>query len=114
LTVTKESSEERKREAVTRRAEARWALIIAGDPGKAYDEYMSKGSRSLIPRVEFVTRMGRLGYRSAKVERAECAVESCQVDIGISYDHPMKKDVRNVLPEKWVIEDDQVWFVWPQ
>lgn len=114
LPVTKESSPDRKREAVTKRAEARWALIIAGDPGAAYDAFMSRGSRQLIPRTEFVTRMGRLAYRSAKVEKVECAVEACQVAVAISYDHPMKKDVRNVLSENWIIEDKQIWFVWSQ
>ena len=113
-TVTKESSGDEKRKVVTERASARWALIIGGDAGAAYDGYMSKGSRQVIPRSEFVGRTTSTAFRTATVEEVECAGESCKVSVRITYDHRMMKGVRNTLREDWVIEDGQVWYVWPQ
>ena len=113
-TVTRDSSDEDKRKAAAERAAARWGLLIRDDPGAAYDEYMSKGSRQIIPRADFVDRMRVTQVRTATVGDVECAADSCKVSVGITYDHRLMKGVPNTLRENWVIEDGQVWYVWPQ
>jgi hypothetical protein len=113
-TITGSSSDEDKRKAVTERAAARWALIIRGQPGVAYDEYMSKGSRQVVSRGDFVDRMKATTFRSAVVEGVECAADLCRAGVRITYDHSLMKGVGNTLRENWVIDDGQVWYVWSQ
>jgi hypothetical protein len=113
-TVGPGSSDEDKRKVAGERAAARWALIIRGDAVAAYDGYMSKGSRQIISRGDFVSRMQATAFRTATVEEIECGAESCKVTVGISYDHPMMKGVRNTLREQWIIDEGQMWFVWSQ
>jgi len=111
--ISSTSSEEVKRQAVAERAAARWALIIKGDAGVAYDEYMSKGSRAVISRGEFVARMRVTAFRSAKVEKVDCAVDSCKATVDVTYDHKLMKGVENTIRETWVFDDGQARFVWP-
>jgi hypothetical protein len=106
------SPDEARRKAVAERAAARWALIIRGDAGAAYDEYMSKGSRAVISRGEFVAKMRVTAFRTAAVEKVECAVESCKAVVEITYDHKLMKGVSNTMGETWIIEDGQPRFVW--
>ena len=113
-TIAKDSSDEDKRKAVSESVVARWALIIRGDAGAAYDEYMSKGSRQVISRGEFVERMKVTTFRTARAEQVECAVESCKASVQITYDHKLMQGVRNTLHENWIIEDGHVWYVWSQ
>jgi hypothetical protein len=113
-TLTKDSPEADKRKVVDARASARWALIIRGDSGAAYDDYMSKGSRQVISRNDFVERMKVTRFRSASVENVECGSESCKLSVRITYDHKLMSGVRNTLRENWVIEDGQAWYVWSQ
>ena len=111
-TVTRESSDERKRNAASERAVARWDLIIKGEAGAAYDEYMSKGSRQVISRNDFTDRMRSTQFRTATVEQVGCAPESCRVSVRITYDHKLMKGVRNTLRENGFIVDGQVWYAW--
>jgi len=111
-TVSKESAEEAQRKAVAERALARWDLIIRGDAGAAYDQYMSKGSRAVISRGEFVARMRVTAFRTAKVEKVECTAESCKATVEITYDHRLMKGVENTMVETWIIEDGQAWYGW--
>ena len=111
-TVSTSSSDESMRKVVSERAMARWALIINGNPGAAYDQFMSKGSRQVIARNDFVDRMRATTFRTASVVQVECAVESCSVSVAITYDHRLMSGVRNTLRENWVIEDGQFWYVW--
>ena len=110
--IGRNSSDEAKRQAVTDAASARWAVIIKGEPELAYDEFMSKGSRQVITRGEFVERMRITAFRTAAVEKVECAAESCQASVRITYDHKLMKGVGNTLRENWIIEDGKVWYVW--
>jgi hypothetical protein len=113
-TITRDSTDEEKRKAVNERATARWALIIRGEAGTAYDQYMSSGSRQVISRGEFVDRMKVTAFRTATVEQVECTAQSCKASVRITYDHKMMKGVGNTLRETWVIDDGNVWFVWVQ
>jgi hypothetical protein len=111
-TLGRNSSDEEKRKAVTDAALARWALIVKGESGQAYDEFMSKGSRQVISRGEFVERMRITAFRTAAVEKTECGAESCQASVRITYDHKLMRGVGNTLRENWIIEDGKVWYVW--
>lgn len=111
-TIGRNSSDEEKRRAVTDAALARWAMIVKGEPGQAYDEFMSKGSRQVISRGEFVERMRITAFRTAAVEKTECGAESCQASVRITYDHKLMRGVGNTLLENWIIEDGKVWYVW--
>lgn len=111
-TIGKYSSDEEKRKAVTDAALARWALIIKGEHEQAYDEFMSKGSRQVISRGEFVERMRITAFRTAAVEQIGCGAESCQASVRITYDHRLMRGVGNTLRENWIIEDGKVWYVW--
>ena len=110
--LTKNSSDEDKRKAVTASAAERWQLIIKGDSGVAYDAFMSTGSRQVISRNEFMERMRVTQFRTAAVQGVECAVESCKTDVRITYDHKLMKGVGITLHETWIIEDGRVRFVW--
>ena len=109
--LTKSSSDEAKRESAKARALARWDLIIKGDPGAAY-EYLSKSSKQVVSRQEFVGRMTKFIYRSAEVEKVECQQEACKVTVYFTYDHPVKQGVKNLAQEDWIIDEGQFWYVW--
>ena len=110
--ISVNSSDEDKRKVATERASTRWVLIIKGDPGAAYDEFMSAGSRLVITRGEFVERMRTTAFRTATVDRVECGAQSCQLSVPITYDHKLMKGVPNTLRENWIIEKGNIWYVW--
>lgn len=109
--ITKDSPAAAKQEAASARALAKWNLILAGNAAAAYD-YLSPASRKVIDRKEYVARMERTAFRSASVDKAECAAEVCQVWVVVTYDHPMMKGVRTPMQENWILEDRTFWFVW--
>lgn len=111
-TIGRNSSDEEKRKAVSDAALARWALIIKGEAEQAYDEFMSKGSRQVISRGEFVERMKVTAFRTAAVEKIQCGAVSCQASVRITYDHRLMRGVGNTLRENWIIEDGRVWYIW--
>lgn len=110
--LTKSSPVEAKKAAVTERSQARWVLIIDKEPAKAYD-YLSKASRQVISRQDFVDRVSRTAFRSASVEKVDCSDELCKVSVRYTYDHPQIKGVGNVLQETWILEDGVYVYVWP-
>jgi hypothetical protein len=110
-TVTLESPVETKRDLAKTRALERWELLIKADRSAAY-EYLSKGSKRVITRSDFVNRMSKTTFRTAKVEGVECQQELCKVTVRFTYDHPMMKGVGNTAQEDWIIEDGQLWYVW--
>ena len=77
--LTKDSPAEVKEQAARERSQARWALIIGKETGRAY-EYLSKASRQVISRTDFVDRVSRTTFRSATVEKVDCSAELCQVN----------------------------------
>jgi len=109
--LTADAPDEAKREMARSRALARWDLLIKGDAGAAY-EYLSKGSRQVVARSEFVSRMSKTQFRTVKVESVECQRESCQVQVRFTYDHPLMKNVGNGAREDWIVEDGNIWYVW--
>ena len=110
-TLSPSSPEEEKVKVVTERATARWNAIIGKDFATAYG-YMSPASR--------------IAYREATVTGAACDGGTCRVKLMITYDAPAPvptpiqgrntltmKGIRTPLEENWVIDQGQLWYVWP-
>jgi hypothetical protein len=110
--LTKDSPVDAKTAAATERSQARWALIIDKDVARAY-EYLSKASKQVISRQDFVDRLSRTVFRSASVQKVDCTEEVCKVTVRYTYDHPQMKGVGNLLLETWILEDGKYVYVWP-
>ena len=109
---TKDSPVDAKTAAATERSQARWTLIIDKDWPGAY-EYLSKASKLVISRQDFVDRLSRTVFRSASVQKIDCTDEVCKVTVRYTYDHPQMKGVGNLLQETWILEDGKYVYVWP-
>lgn len=109
--VTKDSSPEALRAAVTERVNARWAALIDGDLDRAYT-FLSPASRELVS-LEVYKRTARgTGFRAAEIEKIDCTGAVCDVQLKVTYDHPRMKGIVTPLGEKWIVEDGKVWYVW--
>ena len=113
--LTKDSSPEAKRAAVTERVNARWAALIKGDLDAAY-ALLSPTSRDTVPLATFKARKGSLQWRSATIESITCETESCKVDLTVTYDYPiqgtMMKGIQTPLSETWVLDKGTAWLVY--
>jgi hypothetical protein len=102
-------------EAVSKRAAARWELLMAGNLDQAY-RYLSPGKRALTTLDQYRAAI-RLGlWRSAKVDKVECsAADVCRVTVLVSYIYQGKStqalDVTRPLFEVWRRDADEWWFV---
>ena len=108
--LTRDSPDETKREMARARAQARWDLVIKGDLAGAY-EYLSRSSKQMASRQQYVERLSKTEWRTASVETVECQGEACKVSVRFTYDHPMMKGVSNTARETWVIAEGQIWLV---
>lgn len=102
-------------DAVKARSEERWALLLKGDLGGAY-EYLSPGSKALMP-VERYKRSVALGiWTGAKVQKVTCQADICKVTVLVAY-KVQAKGVRKAvsseraLTETWRQESGQWWYV---
>ena len=124
-TLSPTSPAEEKVKVVTERAEARWNAIIGKDFATAYG-YMSPATRATVTPAGFKTVASRLEYRAAKVTEATCDAGNCRVKLMLTYDAPrpkaipvpgkdtsVMKGIVTPLEENWVIDQGQVWYVWP-
>jgi hypothetical protein len=124
-TLSPSSPEEEKVKVVTERATARWNAIIGKDFATAYG-YMSPTSRATVTPTGFRTVASRIAYREAKVTGATCEAGTCRVKLMLTYDAPAPvptpiqgrntltmKGIVTPLEENWVIDQGQLWYVWP-
>jgi len=111
--VSRDSSPEVRRAAVTERANARWAALLKGDIDAAY-LYLSPASREVVTLPEFraKTRVG--GFREVKIDSVDCDAEVCKVGILLTYDHRLMSGITTPLSESWVLNQGQYWYVWQQ
>lgn len=110
-TLSRDSSPESKRIAVTERAKARWAAILRGDLDAAYG-FLSPASREVLSLAAFKARPKAGAYRDMQVDGVECQAEICKVGILLTYDHRMMKGVTTPVTETWLLEEGQFWYVW--
>jgi hypothetical protein len=124
-TLSPSSPAEEKVKVATERATARWNAIIGKDFATAYG-YMSPTSRATVTPQGFKTVASRIAYREAKVTEAACDAGTCRVKLMITYDAPAPvptpiqgkntltmKGIVTPLEENWVIDQGQLWYVWP-
>jgi hypothetical protein len=109
--VSKDSSPEDKRAAVTERVNARWAALLKGDLDTAYT-FLSPATRETVSPGSYKGLARGKGYRKIAIESVECQVEVCNVRLMLTYDHRIMKGIVTPVEERWVIDRGQFWFVW--
>ena len=97
--------------AVTKRAQARWDLLLKGDVPGAY-AFLSPASRAVTSLERYQSRTNPANYRSVKLERASCEAETCRLRWWLTFDHRVMKGVETPVEETWVIENGQPWYVY--
>jgi hypothetical protein len=96
-------------EAVKERAQARWDLLVHGDYKAAY-AYLSPGSRAVQPESEYVKSLRRDFWKAARVEKATCTVQRCEVEASIEYEAQGRR-ITTPLRETWIREGSEWWYV---
>ena len=109
--LSKDAPPEAKVAAVTKKAQARWDSLMKGDVKAAY-QYLSPASRAVTSLERYQARTNTASFRSIKIDRASCEMETCQVRFWLTFDHRMMQGVVVPIEESWVIEDGQAWFVY--
>jgi hypothetical protein len=92
------------------RAQARWNALLKQDMDVAY-QFISPGGRSLMSLQQYRPRVNSGFWRAAKVEKASCAAETCEVTVlvdvifqGVKFTNPIK--------ETWILDAGKWWFVY--
>ena len=95
---------------VSERAQQRWDALIKKDIDTAY-QFISPGGRSLMTVEQYRPRVNTSFWRAAKVEKASCAAEICEVTVlvdslleGVKFTNPIK--------ETWILDAGKWWFVY--
>jgi hypothetical protein len=115
-TLSANSPEEAKKEAVAKRVEARWAALIKGDVPASY-ALLSPASKAVLTEEQYRSRVRR-AFTGMEIESIECPADSCKVKVWITFDAtPAKghtiKGIRTTATETWVIDHGEYWYVWP-
>ena len=100
-----------KREAVAQRVNARWDALIKGDFEAAY-ALLSPASRETVTLDYFKSHTRKDSFRKAEIKSVECAADSCNVKLWVTYDHPRMKGVETPMEETWVFDKGQAWLVY--
>jgi hypothetical protein len=111
--LTKDSPAAEKEAVVGERAKARWEALIRKDYGEAYG-YFSPPSKDRTTLSAFQAKVASIEYRAVKIDKVQCAVETCTVRLTLTYDYPQAraKGVVTPLDENWIIDKGQAWFVY--
>jgi hypothetical protein len=110
-TISPDAPSDAKQAAVKKRVEARWAALIKGDAASAY-KLLSPASKAVVSERDFSGRMRRT-FTGVEIESIDCAAESCDVKIFITYDTTPIKGIRTPARETWVLDKGDYWYVWP-
>jgi len=109
--LTKDSSPEEKRAAVTERVNARWAALIKGDLDTAYT-FFSPASRQLLTLGTYKQQARGSGFRKADISSVTCAAETCKVEVAVTLDHRLMPGLQSTVEETWVLDNGQYWYTW--
>lgn len=109
--LTKDSSPEAKRAAVTERVNARWAALIKGDLDTAYT-FFSPAARQLLTIGTYKQQARGSGFRKAEITSVTCEAEVCQVTVMVTLDHRQMAGLQSPVEETWVLENGQFWYTW--
>jgi hypothetical protein len=110
-TVTADSPIEVKREVVTKRINARWDALIAGNIDTAYS-YLSEASRTAYPLPVYKAKVKPGFWRAVKIESIDCDGGTCWARMMLTYDYRTMKGVQTPFSESWIIEKGDAWFVY--
>ncbi len=95
---------------VVERAQLRWNALLKRDMDAAY-QFISPGGRSLMTVEQYRPRLNTGFWRGAKVEKASCEAETCEVTVlvdliveGVKFTNPIK--------ETWILDAGKWWFVY--
>jgi hypothetical protein len=105
---TELSAAERDREAVAKRAEARWRALIKGNLSDAYD-YLSPGIRATLPLEMYAQKVQPGLWKDVRVQEVACEVERCSVTVQITYDFRDMKGIETPINEVWIREGAE-WY----
>ncbi len=96
--------------AVRERATARWNALLKGDFQEAY-AYLSAGSKAVLAEKDYVARLRKGFWKSARVEKVECATPtSCDVALTIEYEYQGRL-AKTPLRETWIRDSSEWWYV---
>ncbi len=109
--VTKDSSPEAKRAAVTERVNARWAALIKGDMDTAYT-FFSPATRQLLTLGTYRQQARGSGFRKAEISSVTCEAEVCQVAVVVTLDLRQMSGLQSTVDETWVLDNGQYWYTW--
>jgi hypothetical protein len=97
-------------QVVAERAQERWNAVIAGDMDKAY-QYISPAGRSTISLQGYKSKIKPGFHKGARVVAVKCGTpEVCDVELEVEYEF-MGRRTKTPLPEKWVKQDGNWWFL---
>lgn len=107
LSATPETPEK----AVMARAQARWDTLVAGQFDKAF-EYITPAGRSTLPLEVFRGRLSGTKWRAAKVTKAVCEPEVCDVTVTLEMEVLPNLPQQIPITEKWLLDGGKWWFVY--
>ena len=100
--ISKDSPDDAKQAAVTKRANARWQAIVSGDVDASY-AMLSAGSKATTsPEVYHEARLK--GFTEGTVQSATCTSEVCKVVVKLGLDTSKMKGLQVSETETWILE----------
>ena len=102
---------------VQQRAQQRWDALLAGDFAKAWT-YTPASYRARVKQDDYRDQFGRGGrWTAATVKSVECAAERCTANVSLTarllVTGRQNQLTTGVVPEVWVREDGQWWYLPP-
>ena len=98
-------------QAVMARAQARWDALRAGQYDKAFS-YITPSTRATLPLEVFRARIAGASWLDAKVVKAVCEPEVCDVSVKLDYYVlPNLRDAQ-IVEEKWILDSGNWWIVY--
>jgi len=107
-------------EAIERRVNERWALLIAEDYGSAY-KYLSPGYRSSVSIAQYQRALysSKISWTAAMYDGSECSEDTCKVKILLDFTvygalpGVNSMDSSQQIEESWVKIDND-WYHVPE
>jgi hypothetical protein len=94
---------------VKERSQARWDALVKSDVKAAYG-YLSPGSRTITTPEAYEGGIRKGFWKSATVDKVECAQQKCDVDATIEYEFQGRR-TKTPLRETWIQEGSNWWYV---
>jgi hypothetical protein len=100
-----------KEELVVKRAQERWDALLSRNFEKAFG-YISPAMRMTLPFEVFQGRLASSSWLSAKVERAQCMEDYCDVHFKLQYYLFPNVPHTSQFEERWIFDGAQWWFAY--